>query len=71
MNLLMSLWLITTGALRKRPGMTLMFTGNLKMVLTWQRFHVAGTTPCLKSLTVHNHLTNNELPCYKIHNSQL
>ncbi len=48
MILLMSLWLITTGALRKRPGMTLMFTGHLKLTMTRQRFHMAGTAPCFK-----------------------
>ncbi len=31
----MSLWPITTGALRKRPGMILMFTGHLKLTITW------------------------------------
>ena len=42
MILLMSLWLITTGALRKRPGMILMFTGHLKLTMTWTRFSHGG-----------------------------
>lgn len=42
MILLMSLWLIKTGALAKRPGMTLMFTGHLKLTMTWQRFSHGG-----------------------------
>lgn len=40
--LLMSLRLVSTGALRKRPGMTLMFTGHLKLTMTWQRFSHDG-----------------------------
>jgi len=38
MILPMSLWPITTVALRKRPGMTLMFTGHLKLMMIWLHF---------------------------------
>ena len=51
MILLMSLWLITTGALRKRPGMTLMFTGHLKLTMT-AAFSHGGNRAVFKILTV-------------------
>jgi len=38
MILPMNLWPITTGALRKRPGMTLMFTGHFKLMMIWLQF---------------------------------
>lgn len=52
MILLMSLWLITTGALRKRPGMTLMFTGHLKLTMTAAFFTWREPRRVSKSLTV-------------------
>lgn len=42
MNLLMSLSLITTVALRKRPGMILIFTGHLKLTMARPHFSHGG-----------------------------